>query len=64
MARGPKPQKIRGVYWREDRKAWAAQYRANGKLVRKVWTKPRRSSAGRLTTTEKKALREEKVSAA
>ena len=37
MARGPKPQKIRGVYWREDRNAWAAQYRANGKLVRKVF---------------------------
>jgi len=29
--------KVRGVYWREDRNAWAAQFRVNSKLVRKVF---------------------------
>ena len=28
---------VHGVYWREDRQAWAARYKINGKLVRKVF---------------------------
>lgn len=37
MARGAKPQRVNGVYWREDRDAWAARYKVGGKLVRKVF---------------------------
>jgi site-specific recombinase XerD len=37
MAKGPEPQQVHGVYWREDREAWAARYKINGKLVRKVF---------------------------
>lgn len=37
MTRGVKPQKSRGLYWRDDRNAWAAQFRVNGKLIRKVF---------------------------
>lgn len=37
MAKGPRPQQVQGVYWREDREAWAARYKVNGKLVRKVF---------------------------
>lgn len=37
MAKGPKPQDVHGVYWRDDREAWAARYKINGKLVRKIF---------------------------
>jgi hypothetical protein len=36
VTRGPKPQEVQGVYWREDREVWAARYRNKGQLVRKV----------------------------
>ena len=37
MGRGPQPKQVQGVYWREDRTAWAARFKVNGKLVRKVF---------------------------
>lgn len=37
MVKGPKPQQVQGVYWRDDREVWAARYKVNGKLVRKVF---------------------------
>lgn len=37
MARGRKANDVSGVFWREDRQAWAARYKVNGKLVRKVF---------------------------
>lgn len=37
MAKGPKPKRVSGVYWRDDRGGWAARYKVNGKLVRKVF---------------------------
>lgn len=37
MGRGPKPKQVQGVYWREDRNAWAARFKVDGKLVRKVF---------------------------
>ena len=37
MAKGPERRQVHGVYWREDREAWAARYKINGKLIRKVF---------------------------
>lgn len=37
MTKGPRPKQVRGVYWREDRNAWAARYKVNGQPVRKVF---------------------------
>lgn len=37
MPRGRKAQDVGGVYWRDDRQAWAARYKVAGKLVRKVF---------------------------
>jgi integrase len=37
MAKGPAPKQVSGVYWREDREAWAARFKVDGKLVRKVF---------------------------
>jgi len=37
MRRGPQPKEVQGVYWREDRNAWAARFKVNGKLIRKVF---------------------------
>jgi hypothetical protein len=37
MERQSEPEEVHGVYWREERDAWAARYKINGKLVRKVF---------------------------
>ena len=35
MAKGRKPAKVKGVYFRTDRQVWAAGYKVDGKWVRK-----------------------------
>ena len=34
---GTGTMQVHGVYWREDRGAWAARYKINCKLVRKLF---------------------------
>lgn len=65
MPRGRKAKDVNGVYWREDRHAWAARYKVNGKLVRKVFGTTAKDRAAAIEWLEdaRRVRREDGVSA-